>query len=192
MKATTKGIAKVGLSLLVLTFLAVFAYSYVFPALAANISDVTISPVYTKCDSNNVYTVNVTNNGPDPVTIVELYNGTYGGVMPNIPPHTNYTCGLAPTGWVLTDLHPSGIPYCQYNAQNSSYYINAGASKTFTFSAIRTAESNYSWGVVTRDSVLAWASHYPASIADCSPPTTVKSFSGPQYPQDNDFWGSPH
>jgi len=154
-------------------------------------SKIMLNPAWTFCGANNEFTVNVTNDGPDTVNEVRLYDGPYANITTNFPPHTNFVCGPAPSGWTLVDLHPI-VPYCFYFTPNPANYINAGESKIFTFSATMTTESNYSWAVETRDTAEVWHRYYPPTTVDCTPPVTNKTFDGVQTPEDNDAAGVTH
>ncbi len=157
-------------------------------------SRIMLNPAWTFCGANNNFIVNITNDGPDTVNEVRIYDGPYGNISNNFPPHTNFVCGPAPSGWLLINLHPS-VPICQYMALNPAAYINSGESKIFTFDATTTTESNYTWAVETRDSntgVGSWHIYYPPTTVDCHSPITNKSFDGAQYPDDNDTVGVTH
>jgi len=165
------------ISLAAITIFAVTIFA-VFVAAGTHTADVTLEPEPAVFACNDVveFTVTVEHTSGDAIREVRIFDDVFDGFFDMIPPNIDFECGGAPSGWNLVDQTATN-DYCQY--QTSTDRINL-SSEVFTFTANLTTESNYKWGVETRDTENSFLRHELPVTVDCTAPTTTKHFDGPQ------------
>jgi len=141
-----------------------------------------LTPKWTLPSENDeLFTVTITNNGPDSVKEVRIYKH---------PDYTDIDCKSDPDGWNLID-EPT---FCQYYTSDSSKFIKAGNSKDFQFSAdtpsvIYPCEA-YTWEFVTYDDGEPSMDRYISDTTnvDGTPPETTKTYGTPFYSDGTYDW----
>ena len=182
------------MTILFLTAIMLFAVAFVPGALATHTANVDLQPQWSPSFGHVNYNFNVTNQGPDPIHEVRIYQNYK---------YTNFTCANAP-GWTL--INGTKYPVTFYGGNNGFrlvdfcwYYSNnpntndiaATQSKIFNFGAITPSANNTNdscnlqWYFETRDINASsnngnWVLHHDSTSIDNFKPIIKKTVVGVQ------------